>query len=343
MPDNVVRLGSPGELVQAVPQLLGYLPTDSIVMLCLKGSRLRLELTLRYDLELADIAPVDLVEEMAARARLVTSRQVFVIVYGSEAPETVADLPYRDVADLMEAKWRFPLREMVYTARGRWWSYRCDDQRCCPAEGTALDPSTPAIGRLAAERAGGGVAMLPDRAAIVRSVALDDDGDLEDRQDQVAAALLAAGGMEIGLRRRRTRELTHQLVARLSDPRSTVRDDEAFELAGLVWHVLARDEVLVLGGDDDRRTILLRILRQVVRRVPPPFDAPVCTLLSWFAYADGDGTMANVALTRALDTDPDYSLAGLIAGALERQVPPSCLHEVMARGAEDLNGRSAAG
>jgi hypothetical protein len=51
-------------------------------------------------------------------------------------------------------------------------------------------------------------------------------------------------------------------------------------------------------------------------------DAPVCTLLAWIAYGAGDGARANVALDRALGTDPEYSLAVLLRQALDGGVTP---------------------
>jgi hypothetical protein len=76
--------------------------------------------------------------------------------------------------------------------------------------------------------------------------------------------------------------------------------------------------------------------------VPPPFDAPVCATLAWIAYAGGDGVVANIALDRALTTDPDYPLARLIGDALDRQVPPWILEEVMRSAARDLKAAGAA-
>ena len=62
--------------------------------------------------------------------------------------------------------------------------------------------------------------------------------------------------------------------------------------------VQARDAVatLILTREDE----LLSLLVQVARRVVPPDDAPVCTLVAWTAYARGEGALANVALDRAL-------------------------------------------
>jgi len=330
-------------MVTAVARLLGYQPTNSVVVVSLKGARRRFGLTVRYDLSVADQDPVGLVDQLAARVRLDGAREVFVIVYADFAPPSGQELPYRDLADLLEAKWRFPMRDMVYTAAGRWWSYLCDDPACCPAEGTEIDQESSVIAQLAAERAFAGQAMLTDRAAVVDSVAADDDAGVADRADAIESAIIAGIRVALDTRRKRVRELIDQLVERFADPRGSVGDDETVELAGLMWHVVVRDEVLVQGADKARRETLLRIFRQVVRRVPPPYDAPVCTMLSWFAYADGDGTLANIALDRALSSDPEYSLANLLADGLFRQVPPSCLEQVMTGARADLDGRSEAG
>jgi hypothetical protein len=85
------------------------------------------------------------------------------------------------------------------------------------------------------------------------------------------------------------------------------------------------------------------VLRAAVRRTPPPHDAPLCTALAWFSYADGDGTMANLALDRALGSDPDYSLGLLIEASLERQLPPDALVEVIEGAMRDLDAWDAAG
>ena len=51
---DVVRISSPSDVVAAVAQLLGFVPTESIAALCLHGPRRQLGLAMRFDLELAD-------------------------------------------------------------------------------------------------------------------------------------------------------------------------------------------------------------------------------------------------------------------------------------------------
>ena len=48
----------------------------------------------------------------------------------------------------------------------------------------------------------------------------------------------------------------------------------------------------------------------------------MAAVLAVCAWVDGDGAAARVALDRALDADPAYSLAGLVAAALDTGTPP---------------------
>jgi hypothetical protein len=339
----VVKLRTPAELIQAVPRLLGYPPSDSVVVICLHGKRRRLGLTLRYDLEIADVAPVELVDEIAARIRHDSATEVFVVVYAEEPPALDSDLPFRELADLMEAKWRFPLGEMLLAADGRWWSYLCDDPTCCSGDGTPIAAESEAIAALSAALALSGKGMVANRRALAGTIALDDDADTQSWRDDLAAAVTAGDRLDRPTHRSRLADLIDDLATRFEDPRTVIEDAEAAEIAVLSRDVIARDDVLVQGSDPQRRDVLLQVFRAASRRVPSPFDAPVCGMLAWLAYADGDGTIANIALHRALGSDPGYSLALLLVDCLDRQIPPEQLQAVMRDAAVDLDDRSAAG
>ena len=95
---------------------------------------------------------------------------------------------------------------------------------------------------------------------------------------------------------------------------------EDFELSVALHDHRVRDEIATWSLR--RSDALLSLLEQTARQVVPPFDAPVCTLLAWVAYARGDGSRVNVALDRALATDPAYSLANLLLTALEGGIAP---------------------
>jgi hypothetical protein len=101
----------------------------------------------------------------------------------------------------------------------------------------------------------------------------------------------------------------------------------AEDLAVLLHDVRARDEVATWSLECS--DAVLALAEQVARRTPPPGDAPVCALLAWVAYLRGDGARANVALERALRSDPQHALALLLQAALERAVPPGELRETL--------------
>ena len=90
---------------------------------------------------------------------------------------------------------------------------------------------------------------------------------------------------------------------------------------------MQRDEVATWTLHD--RDALMSLLVALARQSVPPYDAPVCTLLAWVAYADGNGGLANVALERVAVSDPDYSMAQLLRQALDAQIPPSQVRRVL--------------
>src|SRR4051812_6238144 len=61
----VVRLTSPGEIAAAVPHLCGFLPSESLVAVSLRGERHRIGLCMRLDLPPAEVDE-DVAEQVAA-------------------------------------------------------------------------------------------------------------------------------------------------------------------------------------------------------------------------------------------------------------------------------------
>jgi len=339
---DVVRISSPSDVVCAIARILGFEPSDSVVALCTHGPRARLGLAMRFDLELAR-QPDWLVAAIDERIRHERADGAFIVVY-SEASSSDGTLPHGGLIELLLDRTRDRALDVLLVAGGRWWSYLCEDSRCCGAAGTPIDERSPGATAIAAAYALAGQAVLPDRGAVVRSIAYD--GSVDDAvamADRIEAARERHAEQSRPVRRLAVRTLVGRLSAALADPRKTISAADIAELAALCNDVVVRDEVLIRARKRRRRLALLRVLREVVRGVPPPYDAPLCATLAWVAYAEGEGVVANVALDRVFASDPDYSLALLIADALERQVPPSALEEVMRGAARDLRGRCEAG
>lgn len=81
------------------------------------------------------------------------------------------------------------------------------------------------------------------------------------------------------------------------------------------------------GGDERARAVagrrLLTRLAATARRVPTQAAPPFLTVYANLAWWCGDGSMARVALDRALEIDPDYRLAQLLGRLVELAIRPS--------------------
>ncbi|HEV7172161.1 DUF4192 domain-containing protein [Pedococcus sp.] len=80
-------------------------------------------------------------------------------------------------------------------------------------------------------------------------------------------------------------------------------------------------------GDDGAVTgkALLTRLEGLVRAVPDGEAAPLSTVLAYVAWYHGQGTLARVALDRALADAPHYRLAGLVEQLVDLGLRPSAL------------------
>lgn len=319
MTTAVARLSAPADLVAVVPHLVGFVPTESLVLLALQGPRRRVRTAMRLDLPPADVAE-RVAASMVARLRALWAEAVVVLVY-TDLPGRLAG---REVADALVrqcARAGLAVPEALLVRSGRFWSYTCTGP-CCPAEGTPLpgEVSGP-VGLVQAERAMTGRAVLADREALRAALAAPADPALT-----VAFREAADDPKWAGTSRRQ--RLTLLRTALEGSPRpAPLAPADAARLALALHDVRVRDEAATWVLDEPDR--LLALLHELARRTPPPWDAPVCTALGWAAYTTGDGGTANVALDRALATDPAYSLALLLRTAVDGMVPPAEVRELL--------------
>lgn len=317
----VARLSSPGDIVATVPVLCGFVPQDSLVVLSLRGQRKRVGLTVRVDLPPPE-AEQAVAEMLVERISHDGAQAAVVVVYRelARAPRLVDGLVAactRNGIDVTEA---------LHVRDGLWTSYLCS-LPCCPAEGTPV-PAAPTL--VQAESALDGRAVLSSRAELVRSLApptLPAAVAVGQRLDAEAARwsqAVSAAGVE-AVRAQGLRSLRAALDAVASG--ETVDEATAARLAVALHDVQVRDTAASWGLDE--ADALLALTEQVLRRVVAPYDAPACTLLGWVAYSRGDGARVNVALDRALASDPTYSLARLLRAALEGSVPPGEIRRTM--------------
>lgn len=328
----VLRLSGPAELAAALPQLCGFPPQESLVAVTLHGPRRRVGLTLRFDLppRAHDEALVaDLVDRVVC-----TGSQEVLAVLCTEAPDDPGLPRARLVRRLRRGLRRAGVDapDALLVRAGRWWSYVRDDAGCCPPGGTPLQglDDCAALSVLAADAALNGRVVLPSRADLVRSLA-------PPAASPAATAALAEARAVIADRTRTQGRvavgraaLAAWRTALRAAPRTLPTPQQVAGLVVALDDVVVRDEVLASVLDDDEA--LLWLLLRLAERTPSPDDVAVCALLGWVAHARGDGALAGVALDRALAADPGCSLAALGRQALDAQVDPPQVREMLTAG-----------
>jgi hypothetical protein len=333
MPDTdpplTVRLSDPGDVAAALPHLIGFTPRESLVAVSLRGAPgLRLGLTARVDLP--PPAHRQPVLDGVVRS-LLTDRpdavMLMVVSEDDDAGGPVPELPHRPLvheAVLAFDRAGLAVGEVLLVRRDRWWSYDCSRECCDPGCGTPLPDGT---SPLAAATALTGRVVEADRAALVRRLA--------------PIGFLAAAGMaqacdEVGDElARRTAELGWDAVEDegWTAVLAAVDDARPGSVQGLPDRQVARLAWALRGVDVRDRALGLALGRsaaaaegvwtELTRRAPSPLDTAPATLLAVTAWVRGDGALANVALERALASEPTYSFAVLLRSALDACLPPA--------------------
>lgn len=307
----LVKVGSPGELLGLVPYLLGFRPTESLVLMLVRQRRVLL--TARIDLPPLTMAGA-VVERFTRLADQHDASGLMLFGYSAEA-----DATRRLLEILVDGLTACGLVDALFVGEHRWWSLMCTGG-CCPVEGTFYElDSHP----MAAEAVYAGLTAAPDRTSIEDTVAgppADDVAALERLTHQVAGEL----------RRRSTQQrcaLISSLVLGLSEPR-LLSDEDCARLAVLAADVTVRDVAWAMMSReqiDDH----LDLWGQVVRRAVFPWEVPALCLLGMAAWISGNGALQNCCTDRALKIDPTYSLATLLADINDRALSPR-LWDVMA-------------
>ncbi|MEY9933233.1 hypothetical protein ABH926_007886 [Catenulispora sp. GP43] len=155
-PSGTVRLASPGSVVASIPFLFGFHPENSLVVLGVShsaegGSFIRHGV--RIDLEQVRGHERTTALELAARLRDQDADIAILVAFGPRGATGAKARPdhcrklmaaFRAQLEAAASEERVTVVDALYTANGRWWSYMCRNNRCCPAAGTVVPAEAPA-------------------------------------------------------------------------------------------------------------------------------------------------------------------------------------------------------
>jgi hypothetical protein len=332
-----ILLDQPGELIASVPALLGFHPVDSLVVLGRRGTRPQeLRIVLRADLppphearELVDQLLLPLVQHGATG--------VTMIVVGGQGRSPDDDLPHRELmarCDAALAEDGIPVDHQFWTpdtrAGVRW---HCYDESDCT--GRLPEPDSTELALAAAEL---GLSVHRSRE------------DVTDLLQPEPPDILTRRSMTLNHRSRTAEPGTapppdalttvlSAIEAAATEPPDLTDDDVIRLITALQDHDV-RDSCL----DHDTLPDVVaaeRLWAALTRATPPPERAEPASLLSFSAYARGDGVLAGIALVIAEEADPGHRLCGLLRGALTVALPPEKIRQAGRRAANSARTRRA--
>ncbi len=328
-PGTVIQAGSPTALLAVVPHLLGFVPDRSLVVIGTAPPRDRIRVTLRYDLP--DPPGADLAADIAAHAAGVLGTQrlpaAVAVGYGPEALVTPVAGAFLDAADLAGIE----LLDVLRVENGRYWSYRCGNEACCPSAGVPFDGSAQPA---SAAMDGAGMRVLPSRAAVAAQIAPLGGATAESmrqatrRAEQHVARLLTKvrKSSRIGAARRMIAAeglaAVAAMIARYRDGGQFTSHDEIARISVALRDLRVRDDAWA-RMDPRHAEQHRRMWTDVTRRAQPGHVAASAALLAFVAWQSGDGALANVAIDRSLADDPGYSMALLLRQVIGAGAPPS--------------------
>lgn len=324
-------LGSTEDVLGAVPYLLGFHPAESLVVIGLIGSppRSRLHLTIRWDLPLSSDEPGNGLGAVVPLFRKEEITQVLMVGYGPGSLVT----PAIDEAGALFRRSGLTVVDALRVEDGRYWSYHCSRTDCCPVDGVRYERRATVI---ATEAIMHGLVALPDRETLQRSLDPVTGPAREAMREATSRLMEELHGRLVGCQDADglAMEFVAEGMARVREAITVygrggrLDDDQAARLGLDLAVIRIRDEAWALITDDTH-DVHLKLWHDLTRRLEPRFVPPAASLLGLVAWRHGDSALAGVALARAHEADPGYSMAHLLMHAIRHLVPPHALDDRM--------------
>ncbi|MER6569623.1 DUF4192 domain-containing protein [Streptomyces sp. NPDC001093] len=372
--DTQVTLRTPAELADALPYLLGYRPEDSMVLVALHdregrgrfGGRARLGIPANEEDWEAAVRQLAHGLVTGSERRGARPEQMVAYVCQEPAPgESGRDVKRRleRLAHLLRTQCGdldVPVIEALCISDGRFWSYCCPIESCCPEDGSPMGLPGTSVLAAAATYAGiqvrGTLRELRARlqpwettAALEQETALDAAGmTLVPRiLDEASRADVAGETLDLAER------IIHRFAAAapvsgthpadLRDDRLLAHDEAATLILGLQDRTTRDRAAAWMEGDEAGPA--LRLWRALARRCVGPYGehaAAPLTLAGWVAWSTGDELEAREALAMALGADPDYLFARLLHQACNEGLDPEAIRRCLRADPADRARRTPA-
>jgi len=306
---------TPHDLLAAVPFLIGYHPTDSLVLISVKSDSL--EMAMRIDFP--KNPPEGSYQLLASHLKRDNSEGALIVAY-EPANSLAGPEVLHNVADAV-ASLDIPIRELMLVRNNHWRSLLCSDDKCCPPEGNQIEEFVNS--RIAAEQvASGKVLPFSDSEGLTHSISATILAKDINWNAQVVGFRVDPDANNLNELQRDGAE-SILLLADFYSQNGFCKDyDLMARVLGRLSDIQVRDFALGCHTDQTINSYWA-MWRDLMRIAPPKFVAPVASVFASIAYENGEGALAHRALDRAIEDDPEYSLARLLRRVFSSGWPPS--------------------
>jgi len=305
-------LDSPEDLLITIPFLLGFYPQNSLIVLSLTGQR-RLARVMR--------AEIDVTNEREASRELISAltwqniESVMLVAYTTGHSST----SFIEICESEIESAGFHLLESLVVLEDSWLSRRCAGQcGSCNHSGNPLPVLESS--RMAAEHVIRGHLLPCASESDLASTLAYVGAELE-----ITESSLSVPESAVHLR---------GMWERWQGARTLSPADISLALVALE-NVALRDFAITMH-DDAHLQGTVELWRTLLAQTPAGYRAPVASLLAATSYEAGEGGLARLALDEAFKDDPEYSLAHLLARAMEAGWPSEAFTRMREELAEKL-------
>lgn len=299
------------DLLDLLPSLFGFKPTESIIAIATYGPRRRFGFRLRMDVPRC--VDAEIAAELATR-HLQNN--------GADGAILIAVTKQADSADAwMDHMHRLLGRIPVIDA------VRTDGSTLWPVGPDGAGPPEPYIANCSpavVEAVLKGMQILPSREALVKRFAAVTGPRVETMEDLTATALAlivkqmgatpAAELGPVGMSHIGPILSSYERGDRLEDEHVAIMAVWASSKAvrDLLWDTITRKTAVTS----------LELWTQVVQSTVAPYEPAVLCLAAFAAWLSGDGTQALIAALRATEIDPNYTMASLLLDTVQSGMSP---------------------
>jgi hypothetical protein len=315
-------LTSAHDLITAVPFLIGFHPTDSIVLISVKdgaiGVAMRIDLPTTINSDEIDLLAHHFIRDEAEAALLVA----YVPEGRNDGDSLLISLGAGLIRNGIE------IQESLLISAGRYRSIICRDQRCCPPAGKVLP--TIEDSEIAAEHVVAGIPMpYGDISELIDSIAADPISLTKKWVATVSNFKIDEDSPEVGPLRRDGVESMELLLDEFRIGRGPTDQMLVARVIGRMGDVQVRDYAMGVH-QEDTYDLYFAMWRELLRLAPVGLVAPIACIVAAMAYENGDGALAQRALDRAISDDASYPLAALLRRVFNAGWPPQSFSQMRA-------------